>query len=121
MGIFVQNKYLSNVSNNDVRTPFIDVVIKSLFHTLVKYLSLYYTKMTKYLWNCCFIAILYQSVIGYIYIYINLPVSDIVRLPHPWSGDSQGQEMFLAPSADKQTCNYDTECSNHHPSLSTLN
>ena len=27
----------------------------------------------------------------------------IVRLPHPWSGDSQGQEMFLAPSADKQT------------------
>ena len=28
--------------------------------------------------------------------------------------------QFLAPSADKQTCNYDTECSNHHPSLSTL-
>ena len=34
------------------------------------------------------------------YIYINLKVSDIVRLPHPWSGDSQGQEKFLAPSAD---------------------
>ena len=33
---------------------------------------------------------------------------------------SQGQETFLAPSADKQTRNYDTECSNHHPSLSTL-
>ena len=32
-------------------------------------------------------------------------------------GDSQGQERFLAPSAD--TCNYDKECSNHHPFLST--
>ena len=28
------------------------------------------------------------------------------------------QEMFLATSADKQTLNYDTECSNHHPSQS---
>ena len=46
----------------------------------------------------------------YIYIYTNLPVSDIVRLPHPLGGDSQGQETFLAPSADKQTRNYDTEC-----------
>ena len=50
----------------------------------------------------------------YIYIYINLPVSDIVGLPHPQSGDSQDQETFLAPSADKQTSNYDTESSNHH-------
>ena len=43
----------------------------------------------------------------YIYIYIctNLPVNAIVRLPHPQSGDSQGQETFLAPSADKQTRN----------------
>ena len=62
----------------------------------------------------------------YIYIYIdththtNLPVNAIDRLPHPRSRDSQGQETFLAPSADKQTRNYDTECSNHHPSLSTL-
>ena len=44
----------------------------------------------------------------------------IVRLPHPCSGDSQGQETFLVPSADKQTRNYDIECSNHHPFLSTL-
>ena len=44
----------------------------------------------------------------------------MVRLPHPQSGDSQGQEMSLAPSADKQTHNYDTECSNPHPSISTL-
>ena len=27
-------------------------------------------------------------------IYTNLPVSDIVRLPHPLSGDSQGQETL---------------------------
>ena len=32
----------------------------------------------------------------------------------------QGQETFLAPSADKQTRSYDTECSNPHSSLSTL-
>ena len=52
-------------------------------------------------------------------LYTNLPANAIVRLPHPQSGDSQGQETFLASSADKQTHNYDTECSNHHPSLST--
>ena len=59
----------------------------------------------------------------YIYIYIyntNLPVNAIVRLPHPQRGDSQGQKTFLAPSADKQTRNHDIECSNHHPSLSTV-
>ena len=59
----------------------------------------------------------------YIYIYKfyrNLPVSAIDRLPHLRSGDSQGQETFLAPSMDKQTHNYDIECSNHHPSSSTL-
>ena len=46
----------------------------------------------------------------YLYIYTNLPVNVIVRLPHPWSGDMQGQEMFLVLSADKhkQTHNYDT-------------
>ena len=53
------------------------------------------------------------------YIYTNFPVNAIARLPHPWRGDSQGQKTFLAPLADKQTRNYDTECSNHHPSLST--
>ena len=69
---------------------------------------------------------LYLSIYLYIYIYIyththtNFPVNAIVKLvPNPWSGDTQGQETFLAPSADNQTCNYDTECSNHHPSLST--
>ena len=54
------------------------------------------------------------------YIYTNLVINTVVRLPHPWIVDSQGQKMFLAPSADKQTRNYNVECSNHHPSLSTL-
>ena len=55
-----------------------------------------------------------------LYIHTHLPVNAIDRLPHPGSGDSQCQETFLAPSADKRTSNYGTECSNHHPSLSTL-
>ena len=53
-------------------------------------------------------------------IYTNLPMDIIVRLPHLSSGDSQGQETFIAPSVDKSTRNYDIECSNHRPSLSTL-
>ena len=44
----------------------------------------------------------------------------IVRLRHPRSGDSQGQKTFLAPSADNQARNHHLECSNHHPTLSTL-
>ena len=55
----------------------------------------------------------------YIYTYPNLPRVVIVRLPHPRSGDSHGRETFSASSADKQTGNYDTECSNHHPSQSS--
>ena len=40
---------------------------------------------------CCLWQVIY-----YIYtIYINLPVDVIVRLPHPRSGDSQGQETFI--------------------------
>ena len=54
-------------------------------------------------------------------IYTNLPVSDIVTLPHPWSGGSQSQKTFLASNAEKQTHIYDTERENHHPSLLTLN
>ena len=30
----------------------------------------------------------------YIYIYTNLPVSTMVRLPHPWNRDSQGHRRF---------------------------
>ena len=43
-----------------------------------------------------------------------------VRIPHLRSGDSQVQERFLEHSADKQTRNYDKECSKQHLSLSTL-
>ena len=53
-------------------------------------------------------------------IYTSLPVNVIARLTYPWNGDIQGQETFSPLSADKQTHNHDTECSNHHPSLSTL-
>ena len=53
-------------------------------------------------------------------IHTNNPVDVIVRLPYPRSGESQRQETFLALSTDKPTRNYDKECSNHHPYLSTL-
>ena len=61
--------------------------------------------------NYIYIYNLYNYVYIYIYIHThtNLPVNAIVRLPHPWSGDSQGQEKFLAPSAEKRTQSYDTE------------
>ena len=36
------------------------------------------------------------------HIYTSLPVNAIVRLPHRQSADSEGQETFLARSADKQ-------------------
>ena len=44
----------------------------------------------------------------------------IARLPDTWSGDTHDQETFLASYAEEEIQNYDTECSNHHPSLSTL-
>ena len=44
------------------------------------------------------------------FIYLKkLAVNVIVRLPNPQSGDNQGKETFLAPTADKQTRNYDTD------------
>ena len=51
---------------------------------------------------------IYIYIYIYVYVYTNLPVNAIVRLPHPWSGNSQGQETFFVLSADKQTHNYDT-------------
>ena len=63
-----------------------------------------------------YILILYICISAYIYIYINA----IVRLPYLRSGDNQSKETFLAPSADNQTRNYDTESSNRHPLQSTL-
>ena len=58
---------------------------------------------------------IYMYVYIYIYIHTNLSVNAIVRQAHPRSGDSQGKKTFVTPSADKQSRNYDIECSNHHP------
>ena len=52
--------------------------------------------------------------------HMNLPVNTVVRQVHPRSRDSQGQETFLAPSADNQTCNYEQSTQINHPLLSTL-
>ena len=41
------------------------------------------------------------------YIHTYIHICAIIRLPHPWSRDSQGQETLLAPSADNQIHNYD--------------
>ena len=52
------------------------------------------------------------------HIYANLPTNIIARPPHPESGYSHDQEIFLAPSVDKQTHNYDIEYSGHFLSQS---
>ena len=47
-----------------------------------------------------YICLVKYNIYIYIYIYItytNLPVNVIVRLPRPWSGDSQGSETFYYP------------------------
>ena len=51
-------------------------------------------------------------------IYVNVPRNAIVRLHRPRSRDKRGHKTFLAPSVDKKTRNYDTECSSHHPDQS---
>ena len=48
------------------------------------------------------------------YIYPDLQRNATARLSHPQNGDSHVKKTFLAPTADKQTRKYDTECSNHH-------
>ena len=64
---------------------------------------------------------MYMYIYIYIYIYIYKFTSKLhSQTTHPESGDSQGQETFLAPSADKEIRIYDTDYSNHHPSPSTL-
>ena len=70
-----------------------------------------------YIYIYIFIYVYFIYIYTYIYKFTSKCHSQTIRLSHPQSGDSQGQETILAPPADKQTCNYDTECSNHHPSL----
>ena len=67
-----------------------------------------------YVYICMYIYV-YIYIYIYIYIHTNLSVNAIVRQAHPRSGDSQGKKTFVTPSADKQSRNYDIECSNHHP------
>ena len=69
-----------------------------------------------------YIVYIYIIYITYthIYRYIYLLANAIVRVPNSRRGDNQGGGTFLARSADNQTRNYDTECSNYRPSLSTL-
>ena len=43
----------------------------------------------------------------------NLLVKSIVNMPHAPRGDRHGQKKLL--SANNQTPNYDTECSNQQP------
>ena len=64
----------------------------------------------------------YILIHNYIYIticIININLSKLTkkchRSSHPLNGNSQDQQTFLDSSADKQTHNYDTEWSNHHP------
>ena len=52
--------------------------------------------------------------------YSHSPVNAIARLTYPRSRDILGKETFLPPSVENQTCNYYTECLNHHLSLSAL-
>ena len=60
------------------------------------------------IFNTIFASETLSMALKYIYIHIYLYIYTYIRLTHPRSGDSQGQEKFLAPSADKQTCNYGT-------------
>ena len=60
------------------------------------------------IYHIYYISYILYSKMKWSAIYTNLPVNVIARLLHPRSGDSQGQETFSAPSADKQPRNYDT-------------
>ena len=49
------------------------------------------------------------------YAYEFLPRNSKVSLTYPRREESHRQETVLVVSAEKQTHNYDIECSNHHP------
>ena len=86
--------------------------------TMIYIHILYFIYIYIYLIYILYYIILYYVNINIINEYVNLPRNVIVRLSHPWIGDRLGQETFLAPSADKQTLNYDAKCSNYHSSQS---
>ena len=68
-----------------------------------------------------FLCPIYIHTYIHILMYIQIIVpDDSIMLWNFKCYNSQGQEKFLAPSADKQTHNQETEFSKHHPFLSTL-
>ena len=58
-----------------------------------------------------------DEMVSYIYKFISKSHS---QTTHPWIVKSHDEGTFLALFVDNQSHNYDTECSNHHLSLSTL-
>ena len=72
-------------------------------HHIVTFTFIAYGQIFRYL--DFFQTYIYIYIYIYIYVYIQaiLPVNAIVRIPNPPSGDSQGQETILAPSADNQS------------------
>ena len=83
---------------------------------------IYFSHLFLYINSVCAYLMIYFYIYIYIYIYkftskyhSQNALSLEWRQPRP-----ENVFTFLAPSADKETRNYDTECSNHHPSLSTL-
>ena len=60
----MQNNYLSSVSNNGIRAPFSDVVIKSLLQTLAIICPFITEKRQITYRVVVFIGVLYKSVIG---------------------------------------------------------
>ena len=94
------------------------------------YMYIPYSNMYIYMNNIDNIYICIYRYIIYIYIYIHKFISkchsqtslSLEQRCHSQATPclSQSHETFLAQPANKQTRNYNTECSNHHPSLSTL-
>ena len=81
------------------------------------YLYMYVIYMLNIFTYIHYVIHIYTCIYIHIYVYMAiLPRNAIVRQPYPRSKDSQGQVMFLTPSAEKQTCNHDTEFSKYYPS-----
>ena len=93
----------------------LSVVVNYVLHTL--YISIYlyiYTSISISISISIYLSI-HLSICLYIYIYTYKFTSKCLSRTTPIT--IQDQETFLASSADKQTRNHDTECSNHDPSL----
>ena len=118
--------YLSRLEHlNRIQWSWVQISLRSTFYSYFKSLSV----MNIYIYICICICIYIYIYIWYIYIYIiyvNLPTRPIVRNQNTPSilglgrRGNPGHKTFLADYSDKKIDNYDKECSNHHPFLSTL-